>query len=317
MIYKTVGVIGAGAWGTALAINIARGGANVILWSFDGEYKHFENIDIPNNLTVVTNPQDLKNADLWLNVTPAVFFRETIQKFTKYYNQQPVIICTKGADCRTHEFMTEILQSELPKCTDFGVLSGPQFAHEVALGIPTGSTLAGTSAKVMEAGLQTLNLSYLDSTDDIIGTQISGVGKNVMALIAGYIHETIKSENERALIFTRCCNEIIKLGLALGAELKTFTGLCGLGDLFLSATSPTSRNYSGGIAIARNEELVGTIEGIYAYETLIVRARKLDCDTPVLDEMREKMHKIIRNSPKYQDLFEQKTYVCGICCQKQ
>ena len=69
MIYKTVGVIGAGAWGTALAINIARGGANVILWSFDGEYKHFENIDIPNNLTVVTNPKDLKNADLWLNVS--------------------------------------------------------------------------------------------------------------------------------------------------------------------------------------------------------------------------------------------------------
>ncbi len=316
MIFKTVGIIGAGAWGTALAINIARGGANVVLWSFDGEYKRFDDIDMPNNLTVVKNPEDLKNTDVWLNVTPAVFFRETIQKFAKYYNKQPFIICTKGADCKTHEFMTEILQSELPTCTDFGVLSGPQFAAEVALGVPTGSTLAGTSPCVMEAGLQVLNFAHLDATDDVIGTQIAGVGKNVMALIAGYIHETVPYENERALIFTRCCNEIIKIGMAMGAKLETFVGLCGLGDLFLSATSATSRNFSGGVAIARNEELVGTIEGIYAYETLIVRARKMGCDTPMLDEMREKMHKIIRNSPKYQDLFEQKTYVCGICCQK-
>ena len=259
MIYKTVGVIGAGAWGTALAVNMARGGVNVILWSFDGEYKHFEGVEMPQNITVVSNPESLSTTELWLTVTPASFFRETLSKFKEHYNNQPVIICTKGADSKTHEFMSEILNDVLPTCTDFGVLSGPQFAYEVASGKATGSTLAGTSPRVMEAGLQTLNLSYLDATNDIIGTQLAGVGKNVMALIAGYIHETIDSENERALIFTRCCDEIIKLGLEMGAELKTFTGLCGLGDLFLSATSATSRNYSGGMAIAHNEELVGTI----------------------------------------------------------
>lgn len=304
MIFKTVGIIGAGAWGTALAINIARGGAKVVLWSFDGEYRHFDNVDMPDNLTVVQDPHDLTDADVWLNVTPASFFRETLRRFVRYYNNQPIIICTKGADSKTHEFMTEILQSELPNCTDFGVLSGPQFAGEVASGMPTGSTLAGTTPRVMEAGLQVLNLAYLEATNDIIGTQIAGVGKNVMALISGYIHETIQSENERAMIFTRACDEIIKLGLAMGANIKTFVGLCGLGDLFLSATSATSRNYSGGVAIARNDELVGTIEGIYAYETLIVRARKMGCDTPVLDEMRRKMHEVVRKSPKYTDLFE-------------
>lgn len=304
MLYKTVGIIGAGAWGTALAINIARGGANVILWSFDGEYAHFDGVDMPDNLIVVRNPSDLANADVWLMVTPSSFVRETLKNFTKIYNNQPIIICTKGADSKTHEFMTEILQSELPNCKDFGVLSGPQFAVEVAHGAPTGSTLAGTSQTVQEAGLQVLNLAHLDATDDIIGTQIAGVGKNIIALISGYIHETVPSENERAMIFTLCCHEIIKVGLAFGAKIETFTGLCGLGDLFLSATSPTSRNYSGGMAIAHNEELKGTIEGIYAYETIIVRAHQINCDTPMLEEIRSKIHKVIRQSAQYQDLFE-------------
>lgn len=304
MLYKTVGIIGAGAWGTALAINIARGGANVVLWSFDGECAHFDNVNMPDNLTVVQNPSDLANADVWLLVTPASFVRETLHKFATVYNNQPIIICTKGADSKTHEFMSEVLTDVLHGCTDFGVLSGPQFAVEVAQGAPTGSTLAGTSQNVLTAGLQVLNLAHLDVTDDIIGTQIAGVGKNIIALISGYIHETVSSENERAMIFTLCCHEIIKVGLDLGAKIETFTGLCGLGDLFLSATSPTSRNYSGGMAIAHNEELKGTIEGIYAYETIIVRAHQINCDTPMLEEIRSKIHKHIRQSAQYQDLFE-------------
>lgn len=288
MLYKTVGIIGAGAWGTALAINIARGGTNVVLWSFDGEYAHFDGIQMPDNLTVVRNPNDLADTDIWLNVTPASFFRETLHKFVAFYKSQPVIICTKGADSKTHEFMSEILQSELPNCHDFGVLSGPQFAGEVACGAPTGSTLAGTQ-KTIEAGRAVLNLAYLDETDDIVGTQIAGVGKNVAALISGFISVNIKSENERAMIFTLVCNEIINVGLAMGAKLETFTGLCGLGDLFLSATSKTSRNYAGGVAIACGEQLVGTIEGIFAYDTIITRAKKLGVATPILTGMRNKM----------------------------
>ena len=91
MLYKTVGIIGAGAWGTALAINIARGGANVVLWSFDGECAHFDNVNMPDNLTVVQNPSDLANADVWLLVTPASFVRETLHKFATVYNNQPII----------------------------------------------------------------------------------------------------------------------------------------------------------------------------------------------------------------------------------
>jgi len=286
---KTVGIIGAGAWGTALAINIAYGGTNVNLWSFDGEYAHFDGVDMPHGLTVVREPEKLKNTDIWLTVTPASFFRETLKKFVKVYNNQPIIICTKGADSKTHEFMSEILQSELPKCTDFGVLSGPQFAAEVAHGSLTGSTLAGTK-RVLDAGRAVLNLAYLDETDDIIGTQIAGVGKNVMALISGFISVRIKSENERAMLFTSACNEIINLGIAMGAKIRTFTGLCGLGDLFLSATSPTSRNYAGGVAIANDEPLIGTVEGIFAFDTILTRAEQIGIKLPVLTDMKKQMN---------------------------
>ena len=116
MAYETVGIIGAGAWGTALAINIARGGKKVILWSFDGEIHAFDGVDVPQNLTVVRDAEKLATADVWLNVTPAAFFRETLHKFVEFYHNQPIIICTKGADSRTHEFMSEILNAEIPEC---------------------------------------------------------------------------------------------------------------------------------------------------------------------------------------------------------
>ncbi len=288
MVFQTVGIIGAGAWGTALAINIARGGKKVVLWSFDGEYKHFDGVDTPANLTVVQKSYDIANTDVWLCVTPAAFFKDTLKKFAPIYNNQPIIICTKGADSKTHEFMGEILAYVLPQCMDFGVLSGPQFAAEVACGVPTGSTLAGTK-RVLDAGRAVLNLAHLDETDDVIGAQICGVGKNVMALIAGFLSIKTAGENERAMIFTRCCNEIINIGIAMGAKLQTFTGLCGLGDLFLSATSTTSRNFSGGVAIANGTQLVGTVEGIFAFDTILNRAERLGIKTPALTQIKSKM----------------------------
>ncbi len=289
MNFQNVGIIGAGAWGTALAINIARGGKNVVLWSFDGEYKQFDGVDTPANLTVVKNPDDIADTDVWLCVTPAAFFKDTLKKFVTVYNNQPIIICTKGADSKTHEFMSEILMDALPQCVDFGVLSGPQFAAEVANGVPTGSTLAGTG-RALDAGRAVLNLAHLDETDDVIGAQICGVGKNVMALIAGFLSIKTAGENERAMIFTQCCNEIINIGLAMGANLRTFTGLCGLGDLFLSATSITSRNYAAGVAIANGTTLVGTVEGLFAFDTILNRAEKLGIKTPALTGIKHKMN---------------------------
>lgn len=283
-----VSVIGAGAWGTALAVVCARGGADVVLWSYDNEYKHFDGVELPDNIIVTPDMEKMRDSDAWLIVTPAAFFRETLRKARAVYAGQPIIICTKGAESSTGAFTSEMLRDELPECKSFGVLSGPQFAAEVAQGVPTGSTLAG-NADVVNIGKQILNQLYIEPSDDIIGAELCGMGKNAVALICGYNSVACRGENDRAMLFTRAWNEVVDLGVASGAKTRTFLQLCGIGDLFLSATSVTSRNYSGGVSIARGEEPSGTVEGLFALGGLIARAQALNVPTPILCEMRDKM----------------------------
>lgn len=283
-----VAVIGAGAWGTALSIVSARGGADVVLWSYDGEYKHFDNVEMPENIQVSTDLAVVGDCDTWLIVTPAAFFRGTMRKASTFYNNQPVIVCTKGAEGTTGNFMSEIIADELPNIKDFGVLSGPQFAAEVAAGVPTGSTLAGTQ-RAIDAGRAVLNKLYIHPSDDVIGTEICGVGKNAVALICGYNSVAAAGENERALIFTRAWNEVMEIGLRSGAKMHSFLDLCGIGDLFLSATSATSRNFAGGMAIANGMPPSGTVEGIFALDGLIRRAENVGVDVPTLREMQIKL----------------------------
>ena len=283
-----IGIIGAGAWGTALGVVSALGGSNVVLWSYDGKYKAFDGVDMPQNLGMSRDMADMENMDAWLIVTPAAFFRETMKNAKKYYKNQPIIICTKGAEPATGDFMSEILTDVLPECSDFGVLSGPQFAAEVARGVPTGSTLAGNEI-ARKVGHEILNKLYLSDSDDVIGVQMCGIGKNAVALICGYNFVASAGENDRAMIFTRAWNEVAAVGKKMGARTETFLDLCGIGDLFLSATSATSRNFAGGMAIARGEEVVGTVEGISALHGIIARAEKLQVSTPILCAMRDKM----------------------------
>ena len=283
-----VGVFGAGAWGTALAFLCAKSGNKVIQWGFDGVFDGLSDLTPPQNITRTSDVKDLSDCEYWLIVTPAAFFRETVRKIQGVYNNQPILICTKGMEEATGMFMSEILAQELSVCQNIGVLSGPQFAREAATGIPTGSTLAGNEI-VRAGGHIALSELYLQDTDDIIGTQICGVGKNAESLISGFLTIKADGENERALIFTRVWNEIVDIAVEMGANCGTFHGLCGVGDLFLSATSSTSRNFSAGIAIAKNEEYSGTVEGIFALRGLIHRAEILGIQTPVMCEMKTKM----------------------------
>ena len=282
-----VGIIGAGAWGTGLAHVIARGGANVILWSFDGEYAHFDGIKLPKNVKMTRMMGDLWLCDAWIAVTPAAFFRETLTRAGQFYNRQPIIICTKGAEPKTAKFMTEILCETIkPQKFNIGVLSGPQFAGEVA----SGSTLAG-GPKIQQIGQEIFNKMFINPTRDIIGTEICGVGKNAVSVIAGYIKVKGKGENESALYMTNAWREVIKIGLKMGAQLETFSDLCGVGDLLLTATSQTSRNFSAGMSIANGEKPVGTVEGLSALHALSERAKKYKVDAPLLFDMCRKFSK--------------------------
>ncbi|MDR0741340.1 MAG: hypothetical protein LBF28_01030 [Rickettsiales bacterium] len=284
-----IGVLGAGAWGTALAITSARVENNVTLWSYDGQYANFDGVQMPQNIKVTGIMDDLETADAWLIATPALFFRETLLNSRAFYKGQPVIICTKGIEASTHKFMSEIMDEELPECTDYGILSGPQFAKEVAGGILTGSTLAGTE-KAIIAGSEALKELYLEISDDVIGAEICGIGKNAVALVVGFASVEMGGENNKALIFTLAWNEVVKFGLANGAKIDTFLKLCGLGDLYLSATSKTSRNYFAGISIAKNKLIIGTVEGIAALNGLVYRASKQNINMPILADMREKLN---------------------------
>ena len=283
-----VGVFGAGAWGTALAYTCAKSGNDVIHWGFDGIFDGLNDLQKPENVSRTDNMRDLKTCEYWLIVTPAAFFRETVRKMRDVYNGQPILICTKGMEAQTGQFMSEILNTEIPECKDFGILSGPQFAREVATGVPTGSTLAGNE-RVRAGGHLALSTLYLQDSDDIIGAQICGVGKNAVSLISGFLTKKAMGENDRALFFTRAWDEIAELGVKMGADCRTFLLLCGVGDLFLSATSPTSRNFSAGLSIAQGEKINGTVEGIFALQGLVKRAENLGIQTPVLVEMKKKM----------------------------
>ena len=286
-----VGIIGAGAWGSAIAHVIARGESSVILWSFDGEYAHFDGTKLPNNVKITRDLAELKSCDAWIAVTPAAFFRETMARAGCHYNKQPIIICTKGAEPKTGKFMTEVLSETIkPAKKNIGVLSGPQFAAEVARGVPTGSTLAG-GKEIQSIGLKIFHEMYISPTRDVIGTEICGVGKNAVAVINGYYSVKRKGENESAFYMTTAWKEVIKIGLKMGAKLETFSDLCGIGDLILTATSITSRNFSAGVAIAKGEKPVGTVEGLSALSALVKKAGKARVNVPFLSNMYEKLSK--------------------------
>ena len=283
-----IGVFGAGAWGTALAYTCAKSGNEVIHWGFEGVFDGLLDLQKPEAVTRTSNMADLSSCEYWLIVTPSAFFRETVRKMRAFFNNQPILICTKGMEGETGQFMSEILNEEIPECKDIGVLSGPQFAREVATGIPTGSTLSGNE-RVRAGGHIALSALYLQDCEDIIGTQFCGVGKNAVSLISGFLTIKASGENERALVFTRAWDEIVDVAVKMGAECGTFLGLCGVGDLFLSATSSTSRNFSAGESIARGEQYAGTVEGVFALRGLIKRAEKIGVSTPILIEMKNKM----------------------------
>ena len=283
-----IGVFGAGAWGTALAYICAESGNDVIHWGYNGIFDGLVDLSKPENVIRTDDMSDLKDCEYWLIVTPAAFFTETAHKMRQFFNNQPILICTKGMNAKNGMFMSEILNNEIPECEHIGVLSGPQFAREVATGVKTGSTLAGDSI-VRAGGKAALSKLYFQETTDIIGTQICGVGKNAVSLISGYLTGTECGENERALFFTLAWDEIVEIGIKMGADYKTFLGLCGVGDLFLSATSPTSRNFSAGLSIAKGIEYTGTVEGISALYGLINRAILLNVPTYTLTSIRKKM----------------------------
>lgn len=264
--YKHFGVVGAGAWGTALALVLKRAGRAATLWAFEPELaaamdKKRENaaylpgVKLPEDLRISNDLAEMAECNAIILATPAQHVREICKKLAAHVKQPAsLIIASKGIELTTHKLMSEVVAETLPKNPVF-VLSGPSFAFEVAQNLPAALTLAS------EWGVENLALAIsspmfrIYTTDDIIGTQIGGAVKNVLAIACGIVAGRKIGENARAALITRGLAEIVRLGIALGARAETLMGLSGLGDVVLTCTSLQSRNMSLGYELGKGKDL--------------------------------------------------------------
>ena len=300
-----IAILGAGAWGTALAIQAERAGQRAMLWARDparaaliqqsrANERLLPGVALPAGITITADAAEvLTDAALILLVVPAQALRPVLQSLPAL--PAPVLICAKGVEAGSLMLPLEILAATHPGVTS-GVLSGPNFAHEIARGLPAAAVVASH-----DAGLRALGVARLGSGDfrlyggdDPVGAEIGGAAKNVIAIAAGAVMGAGLGENARAALITRGVAEIARQALALGGRADTVAGLSGLGDLLLTATGSGSRNTSLGMALGRGERLSdilaarqGVTEGVTTAPALVARAARLGVELPICTAVAE------------------------------
>lgn len=300
-----IAVLGAGSWGTALAVHLARNGAAVTLWGHDPEQvaaltrdrenRHYlPGIAFPEQLTPSADLAGcLRDADEVLVVVPSHAFAEVCARIAATRpGLKSLSWATKGYDPVSHELLSSVVQRHLPGC-ELAVISGPTFAGEVARGLPTAITVASNNpvhAERMAAYLHSENFRAYTS-DDLIGVQVGGASKNVMAIAAGISDGLGFGANARAALITRGLHEITLLGLALGGRPETFMGLAGLGDLALTCTDDQSRNRRMGLALARGLDIAAArreigqeVEGVATAREVRRLAHELGVEMPITEQ---------------------------------
>ncbi|HYM30388.1 MAG TPA: NAD(P)H-dependent glycerol-3-phosphate dehydrogenase [Candidatus Cybelea sp.] len=298
---RRIGVIGGGAWGTALANIATAGGARVTLWARETEVVNGINaehrnrfflpgVDLDPTVRATTDLAETAKADALLLVVPAQHMRAVAEALRPHIKPStPVVICAKGIEQGTGLLMNEVVEAVLPP-VPISVLSGPTFAAEVARGLPTAVTLATNDAALGRALVQRIGLPtfrpYLSG--DIVGAEIGGAVKNVLAIACGVVAGRNLGDNARAALITRGLAEMLRLGRAKGAEPTTLMGLSGLGDLVLTCTGESSRNYSLGRALGQGRSLAeiqgarrSVAEGVDTAPAVLALAKRLGVDMPI------------------------------------
>ena len=300
---QQVGVIGAGSWGTALAATIASAGRNVVLWARSEKHasdiarqrenkKYLPGVKLPDNIRITSDMQDFVQCDAVLMVSPAQAQRAVMTNFAKVLAKGiPALICSKGIEQSSNLFMADVLAEVAPDLQPY-VLSGPSFAADVVRGLPTAVTLAGPTikdAKTVAKAIGHANFRIYAS-DDILGVQIGGAVKNVLAIACGISDGKQLGESCRAALITRAFSELTRLGRVLGARPETLVGLSGFGDLSLTCSSPKSRNYSLGFKLGQGEtlgQILGTrhsvSEGVFTAGVVVEIARKNNIEMPICE----------------------------------
>ena len=297
-----IAVLGAGAWGTAISVHLAAR-HNVTLWTRDAaqaatlrqerlNHRYLPGITLPPNITVSAELNiAVRDATLILAGMTTAGLRETLRRLKTAGSNTPVVWLCKGFE-REHALLPhQVCAAELPQTTS-GVLSGPSFAEEVARGQPTALTLASSDAIFARATARELHGGSLRvySTTDIIGVEVAGAVKNVMAIATGICDGLKLGLNARAALMTRGLAEITRLGVALGGRTETFMGLAGVGDLVLTCTGDLSRNRRVGLRLAEGKPLAAILselghvaEGVYSAREVARVAQQRGIDMPITD----------------------------------
>lgn len=298
---KKIGVIGAGAWGTALATVAAKAGHDTTIWAYETEVvtainQNHENsvflkgVPLPKNIKATNNLADMTDMDAILWVTPAQLLRPIAKNFAEHLKKSmPILICAKGIEASSRMLLTDVMKQVLPHAQT-GILSGPSFAIDVAKGLPTAITLAMEDKSTGQELAQTLSIPTfrLYHSTDIVGAQIGGAVKNVLAIATGISDGKGFGDSARAALTTRGFAELTRFGVALGAKRETLFGLSGLGDLTLTANSTLSRNMSLGMALGQGQTLQQIMdarqsvsEGVHTAAILAKWANELGIDMPI------------------------------------
>jgi glycerol-3-phosphate dehydrogenase (NAD(P)+) len=301
MTLQSVGIVGAGAWGTALAVSARRAGRDVTVWAYELETitdineAHRNGIYLPGvtldrAIKATASFKEVASRDLLLLATPAQLTRAVSRELAPYVKDgQPVVICAKGIEQETGKLLSQVVTETMAK-VDIAVLSGPSFAAEIARGLPAAVTLA--TARETQGSELSHALSHSPFrcywSDDVRGAEIGGAVKNVYAIAAGIVAGKKFGESAHAALVTRGFAEMARFGTALGARVETLAGLSGLGDLVLTCGSPQSRNMSLGIELAEGrtvEEVLkkrSTVaEGVYTASALVEMAAARNIDMPI------------------------------------
>ena len=304
MTIEKLAVIGGGAWGTALAQVAASGGRETLLWAIEDDVvtavnKIHENpvylkgIALNPAIHATSNFSDLAAADAWLVVTPAQHMRAVLSRSP--CPGMPLILCSKGIEDSTGKLLHEVAHDVCPS-SPVAVLSGPTFAHEVAAGLPTAVTLACADKMLGEELRARINLpgfrTYL--TDDVAGAEAGGAVKNVLAIACGVAEGRRLGQNARAALIARGFAEMTRFGLAMGGRRETLAGLSGLGDLVLTCSSTSSRNFSLGKALGEGKNAIDLMkdrrtvaEGAHTAPVLHRIAVERDIDMPLVSAVLE------------------------------
>lgn len=297
-----VAVLGAGSWGTALAIVLAKHGQNVKLWTKDAAQakamnKHRENTTylpkhaLPDNISVTAALDEaIASAEWVLIAVPSHAFSEVLTKANPFWHDDiPLLSATKGLD-QSGELLLNIARGILGEKIPLAVLAGPSFAVEVASGLPTAITIASSNHDLAKMLAEALSFQHMRvyTSDDVIAAQLGGAVKNVLAIASGVSDGMGLGANARAALLTRGMAEMIRLGEAMGAKAKTLMGLSGLGDLLLTCTDDKSRNRRFGLALGRGidqetaQRGIGqVVEGVETAKHVHTLAEHLQVDLPI------------------------------------